>query len=185
MLINTAEASYLAGAGAICLRPEPPARLAQRRLPPAGSSSTARAASNGLRTHCMKTWNPFTNRRYEALSYLPPLTAESVAKEVDFILAKGWVPCLEFDKAGEIHRSNSRMPGYYDGRYWTLWKLPMFGCAGAAEVRRELDECRREYPDAYIRLIAFDSSRQCQCMSFVVHKPAHAPPAAASPAASN
>lgn len=32
------------------------------------------------------------------MSYLPPLTAESVAKEVDFILAKGWVPCLEFDK---------------------------------------------------------------------------------------
>ncbi|CAN6243067.1 unnamed protein product [Urochloa humidicola] len=103
-----------------------------------------------------QTWNPFTNRRYEALSYLPPLTAESIAKEVDFILAKGWVPCLEFDKAGEIHRSNSRMPGYYDGRYWTLWKLPMFGCAGAEEVLRELDACRREYPDAYIRLIAFD-----------------------------
>ncbi|CAL4971406.1 unnamed protein product [Urochloa decumbens] len=179
MLASTAAASFLAG-----LRPEPPARLAQRRLPPAGSSCRARAAaSNGFRTYCMKTWNPFTNRRYEALSYLPPLTAESVAKEVDFILAKGWVPCLEFDKAGEIHRSNSRMPGYYDGRYWTLWKLPMFGCAGAAEVLRELDECRREYPDAYIRLIAFDGSRQCQCMSFVVHKPGHAPAAPAAVAA--
>ncbi|PUZ74081.1 hypothetical protein GQ55_1G036300 [Panicum hallii var. hallii] len=180
MLANSAAASLVvSGAGAAGQRPEPPARLAQRRLLPAGPSRRARAASNGFRTHCMKTWNPFTNTRYEALSYLPPLTPESVAKEVEFIMAKGWVPCLEFDKAGEIHRSNSRMPGYYDGRYWTLWKLPMFGCADAAEVLREVEECRREYPDAYIRLIAFDSLRQCQCMSFVVHKPAHAPAAAA------
>lgn len=53
MLANTAVASYLAGA--ICWRPEPPpARLARRRLPPAGSSYRARAASNGFRTRCMK-----------------------------------------------------------------------------------------------------------------------------------
>lgn len=62
---------------------------------------------------------------------------------------------------------------------------PCSGAPAGGEVLRELEECRREYPDAYIRLIAFDSSRQCQCTSFVVHKPAHAPQAAASPAASN
>ncbi|KAJ1277925.1 hypothetical protein BS78_04G040000 [Paspalum vaginatum] len=178
MLVNTA-ANVVAGAA--CLRPEPaPARLARRRLLP-GSSSRSRArtaaASNGFRTRCVKTWNPFTNTRYETLSYLPPLTEESIAREVDFIMAKGWVPCLEFDKGGAIHRSNSQMPGYYDGRYWTLWKLPMFGCTDAAQVLREVDECRREYPDAYIRLIAFDGSRQCQSMSFVVHKPSRAPAA--------
>ncbi|KAK3152156.1 hypothetical protein QOZ80_2BG0155170 [Eleusine coracana subsp. coracana] len=174
MLINTTS-SLVACHG---VRPEHPAKLFTRRQP--GSSCREKAASNGFRTHCMKTWNPFTNTRYEALSYLPALTQESIAKEVDFILSKGWVPCLEFDKAGRIHRSNSLMPGYYDGRYWTMWKLPMFGCGGdnaaAQEVLREGDECRREYPDAYIRLIAFDSSRQCQCMSFVIHKPSsHSP----------
>lgn len=46
----------------------------------------------------------------------------------------------------------------------------MFGCTDAAEVLGELDECRREYPDANIRLTAFDSSRQCQRMSFVIQK---------------
>ncbi|GJM90222.1 hypothetical protein PR202_ga06480 [Eleusine coracana subsp. coracana] len=177
MLINTTTTNLVAGHG---VRPEPPAKLFRRRLP--GSSYRAGAASNNFRTHCMKTWNPFTNTRYEALSYLPPLTEESIAKEVDFILSKGWVPCLEFDKAGQIHRSNCRMPGYYDGRYWTLWKLPMFGCGddAAQEVLREADECRREYPDAYIRLIAFDSSRQCQCMSFVIHKPSSNSPVSVS-----
>ncbi|KAL6629848.1 hypothetical protein ACP70R_029613 [Stipagrostis hirtigluma subsp. patula] len=178
MFINMT-ASLVARAGAVVagLRQElPPAKLARRRLP--AGSCRPRTASNGFRTYCMKTWNPFTNRRYEALSYLPPLTEESVAKQVDYILSKGWVPCLEFDNDGQIHRSNSRMPGYYDGRYWTLWKLPMFGCTEAAQVLREAEECRREYPDAYIRLVAFDSSRQCQCVSFVIHKPSSPSPAA-------
>ncbi|XP_062218220.1 ribulose bisphosphate carboxylase small subunit, chloroplastic-like [Phragmites australis] len=174
MFINTT-ASLVAGASIFSLRP---AKLAGRRLP--GPSCRARTASHGFRTYCMKTWNPFTNTRYEALSYLPPLTEESIAKEIEFIMSKGWVPCLEFDEAGRIHRSNSQMPGYYDGRYWTLWKLPMFGCTDASQVLREAEECRKEYPDAYIRLIAFDSSRQCQCMSFVIHKPSSSPPAAAA-----
>uniref|UniRef100_A0A0E0CFR8 Ribulose bisphosphate carboxylase small subunit, chloroplastic n=1 Tax=Oryza meridionalis TaxID=40149 RepID=A0A0E0CFR8_9ORYZ len=177
MFINTA--SFVAGA--VVASPEQPAKLVrdQRRVVPGSCRARRGAASNGFRTYCMQTWSPFTNRRYEAMSYLPPLSAESISKEIEFIMSKGWVPCLEFDKEGEIHRSNSRMPGYYDGRYWTLWKLPMFGCSDAAAVLREVEECRREYPDAFIRLIAFDSSRQCQCMSFVVHKP---PSAAASPA---
>ncbi|KAL6888675.1 hypothetical protein ACP4OV_009701 [Aristida adscensionis] len=183
MLVNTT-AIFAAGAGIAGLRrPEPPAKVGRRRLP--GGSCRARTASSGIRTYCMKTWKPFTNTRYEALSYLPPLTEESVAKEVDFILSKGWVPCLEFDKA------SGRFTGATAGcRYWTLWKLPMFGCTDAAQVLREAAECRREYPDAYIRLIAFDSSRQCQCMSFVIHKPppsssssSSSPSSAAAPAA--
>ncbi|WVZ77899.1 hypothetical protein U9M48_025699 [Paspalum notatum var. saurae] len=98
MLVGTA-ASVVAGAA--CLRPEPPpaaARLARRRLLPGSSSCSRARTTNGFRTRCMKTWNPFTNTRYETLSYLPPLTEESIAREVDFIMAKGWVPCLEFDK---------------------------------------------------------------------------------------
>nr|CAD1827436.1 unnamed protein product [Ananas comosus var. bracteatus] len=119
----------------------------------------------------VKTWNPINNKKFEALSYLPPLSEESIAKEVDYMISKGWIPCLEFDEAGEVHRSNSRMPGYYDGRYWTLWKLPMFGCTDSFQVLREIEECKEAYPTAYIRLLAFDNQRQCQCMSFVIQKP--------------
>lgn len=45
----------------------------------------------------VQTWNPIDNKKLEALSYLPPLTAESVAKEVAYMVS----PCLEFDEAGQ------------------------------------------------------------------------------------
>lgn len=38
------------------------------------------------------------NKKFETMSYVPPLSEESIAKEVDYILSKGWVPCLEFDQ---------------------------------------------------------------------------------------
>lgn len=56
-------------------------------------------------------------------------------------------------KAGEVHRTNSQIPGYYDGRYWTLWKLPMFGCNDASQVLDEIEECKKAYPNAYIYLL--------------------------------
>ncbi|TKY54563.1 Ribulose bisphosphate carboxylase small chain [Spatholobus suberectus] len=56
--------------------------------------------SNGSKTYCMKTWNPINNKKFETLSYLPPLSDESIAKEIDYMLKKGWIPCLEFDELG-------------------------------------------------------------------------------------
>ncbi|XP_025804794.1 uncharacterized protein LOC112883790 isoform X3 [Panicum hallii] len=53
------------------------------------------------------------------------------------------VPCLEFSKVGFIYRENARSPGYYDGRYWTMWKLPMFGCTDSTQVYAELEEAKR------------------------------------------
>lgn len=72
---------------------------------------------------------------------------------------------------GSIRRENSRMPGYYDGRYWTLWKLPMFGCNDASQVLREIQDCKKTYPNAYIRCLGFDNKQQVQCMAFVIQKP--------------
>ncbi|GLU10413.1 hypothetical protein SLE2022_272210 [Rubroshorea leprosula] len=57
-------------------------------------------ASNGFRTHCMKTWNPI-NEKFETLSYLAPLSDDSTAKEIDYMLKKGnWILCIEFDEVG-------------------------------------------------------------------------------------
>ncbi|CAJ1941833.1 unnamed protein product [Sphenostylis stenocarpa] len=127
--------------------------------------------SNGSKTYCMKTWNPINNKKFETLSYLPPLSDESIAKEIDYMIRKGWIPCLEFDELGYVRRENSHMAGYYDGRYWTLWKLPMFGCSDSSQVLNEIHECRRTYPNAYIRCLAFDNHRHMQSMAFIVHKP--------------
>lgn len=45
----------------------------------------------------VQTWNPIDNKKFETLSYLPPLCDDSIAKEIDYMMKKGWVPCLEFD----------------------------------------------------------------------------------------
>ncbi|KAI3971067.1 hypothetical protein MKX01_024714 [Papaver californicum] len=128
--------------------------------------------SNGGRVQCMQVWPPTGLKKFETLSYLPPLSPESLAKEVDYLLKNGWVPCLEFDNVGFVYRENHRSPGYYDGRYWTMWKLPMFGCTDSSQVLKEVDEAKKAYPDAFIRIIGFDNKRQVQCISFIAYKPA-------------
>ena len=128
--------------------------------------------SNGGRVQCMKVWPPLGLKKYETLSYLPPLSETQLAKEVDYLLRNKWVPCLEFElEHGFVYRENHRSPGYYDGRYWTMWKLPMFGCTDSSQVMKELAECKKEYPQAWIRIIGFDNVRQVQCISFIASKP--------------
>ncbi|XP_074359705.1 ribulose bisphosphate carboxylase small subunit, chloroplastic-like [Apium graveolens] len=157
----------VAGSTYVGLKPIPP-KLFQMKDSVAWNRKTV---SNGSKTHCMKTWNPIDNKKFETLSYLPPLTDDSIAREIDYMMKKGWIPCLEFDALGYIYRENNRIPNYYDGRYWTMWKLPMFGCTDASQVLHEITECKKAYPSAYIRCQAFDNIRQAQCMSFVIQKP--------------
>ncbi|KAM7469226.1 hypothetical protein LguiA_007409 [Lonicera macranthoides] len=135
------------------------------------STLNRKTVSNICRIRCMKTWDPMNNKKFETLSYLPPLTDESIAKEIDYMMKKGWIPCLEFDEVGHVYRENSRIPNYYDGRYWTMWKLPMFGCTDSSQVLEEIQECRKAYPNSYIRILAFDNIKQGQCMSFLIQKP--------------
>ncbi|KAL2896529.1 Ribulose bisphosphate carboxylase small chain 6 chloroplastic [Bienertia sinuspersici] len=118
--------------------------------------------SNGGKVQCMQVWPPIGKKKFETLSYLPPLTTESLMGEIQYLLNKGWVPCLEFELES---------PGYYDGRYWTMWKLPMFGCTDPAQVVNELEEAKKAYPQAFIRIIGFDNKRQVQCISFIAYKP--------------
>jgi Ribulose bisphosphate carboxylase, small chain len=35
-------------------------------------------------------------RMFETFSFLPPLGAGEIARQVDYIIANGWTPCLEF-----------------------------------------------------------------------------------------
>jgi ribulose-bisphosphate carboxylase small chain len=98
--------------------------------------------------------------RYETLSYLPPLTDQQITKQVQYMLDQGYIPAVEFEKNPKPN-----------DHHWTLWKLPLFSAASSQEVLSEVRECRTEFPDCYIRVIGFDNIRQCQIMSFIVHKP--------------
>lgn len=70
-----------------------------------------------------------------------------------------------------VYREHHQSPGYYDGRYWTMWKLPMFGCTDSAQVLKEVEEAKKAYPKAHVRIIGFDNVRQVQCISFIAYRP--------------
>ena len=63
------------------------------------------------------------------------------------------------------------LQNYYDNRYWSMFKLPMFGCTDASQVLKEVANCQRSFPKSYIRLVAFDNLKQVQCMGFLVQRP--------------
>jgi ribulose-bisphosphate carboxylase small chain len=138
-----------------------------------------KTVSNGCTTRQMLVWEPVDNKFFETFSYLPPLSDDDIAKQVDYVIRQGWIPCLEFSNAEGAYVkniNNVRFQGganccYYDNRYWAMWKLPMFGCNDASQVLAEIQNATKAYPDAYVRLAAFDNVRQVQVAMFLVHRP--------------
>lgn len=47
-------------------------------------------------------------------------------------------------------------------------------CIDPLQVLREIDNATKAFPNAYIRMCAFDASRQVQVASMLVHRPASA-----------
>jgi len=112
------------------------------------------------------------------MSFLPPLSEKEVAAQIDYLTRSKSTPCIEFASPEQSIVSNEntvRMgpvtPNYYDNRYWTMWKLPMFGCTDSSQVAAEIQACIKAFPGAYIRVAGFDASRQVQVAGFLVHRP--------------
>nr|BAD42333.1 ribulose-1,5-bisphosphate carboxyase/oxygenase small subunit [Nannochloris bacillaris] len=146
------------------------------------ASTKARTAfvSNGTvkKTTAMLVWTPINNKFFETFSFLPPLSDSEITKQVDYIVRNGWTPCLEFSDPegayiGDTNtvRLQGTSAGYQDNRYWSMWKLPMFGCTDGSQVLKEIAGCTKAFPGAYIRLVAFDNQKQVQCTGFLVHRP--------------
>lgn len=139
------------------------------------------AVSNVVSARQMLVWEPSNNKFFETLSFLPPLTDDQISRQIDYIVNNGWTACLEFANEEDAYVKNVNnvrfgpvSAGYYDNRYWTMYKLPMFGCTDPSQVLTEISNATRAFPDAYIRICGFDSIRQTQCASFLVHRPASA-----------
>ncbi len=96
-------------------------------------------------------------------SYLPDLTDEEITAQVQYALDQGWPLSVEF--TDDPHPRNT---------YWDMWGLPMFDAHDAAGIMQEIYECRKAYPDRYIRVNAYDASkgRQTTALSFIVSRPA-------------
>lgn len=99
-------------------------------------------------------------------SYLPDLTDEDIAEQIAYALDQGWPCSVEF--TDDPHPRNS---------YWEMWGLPMFDLTDPAGVLYEVNECRKAYPDRYVRLTAYDAhyGRQTTALSFIVQRPAEEP----------
>merc|ERR1711982_295279 len=118
----------------------------------------------------MQAYSPYDAKKYETLSYLPQLSNDDIRKQIDYMIRNNWTPCLEFTDEGDIYLNTRMGPGYYANRYWSLYKLPMFGCTDSSDVIREIDNCKREFPNSKIRVLGFDPLRQVQTTGFIVRK---------------
>ena len=99
-------------------------------------------------------------------SFLPDLTDAQIAAQIEYALANGWSVNIEY--TDDPHPRNT---------YWEMFGLPMFDLKDAAGILMEINNCRKEFPNYYIRVTAFDNTRgwETQRMSFVVNRPEHEP----------
>jgi ribulose-bisphosphate carboxylase small chain len=99
-------------------------------------------------------------------SFLPDLTDEQIARQIDYCLGKGWAVSVEY--TDDPHPRNT---------YWEMFGMPMFDIRDAAGVMTEVNACRRTFPNHYIKINAFDSTRGRESLrlSFIVGRPADEP----------
>jgi ribulose-bisphosphate carboxylase small chain len=110
--------------------------------------------------------NPTQRITQGMFSFLPDLTDAEISMQVEYGLNKGYAWSVEY--TDDPHPRNT---------YWEMFGMPMFDLRDAAGVLLELNNCRRSFPRAYIRLMAFDSTRGVESivMSFIVNRPANEP----------
>jgi len=156
--------SLLLGFGFAALLSLPSARYTE-------ASEIAMAATPSLaKQGAMQAYSPFNGKKYETLSYLPQLQNDDIRKQIEFMIKNRWTPCLEISGDGDIYLNTAMGPNYYDNRYWSLYKLPMFGCRDPNDVVRAIEACKSDFPQAKIRVIGFDADKQVQTAGFIVRK---------------
>jgi ribulose-bisphosphate carboxylase small chain len=110
--------------------------------------------------------NPTGRITQGQFSFLPDLTDEEIALQIEYGLKKGYAWSVEY--TDDPHPRNT---------YWEMYGMPMFDLHDAAGVLLELANCRKTFPRHYIRLMAFDSTRGIETivMSFIVNRPPNEP----------
>lgn len=100
------------------------------------------------------------SKRFETLSYLPPLTEPELRKQVEYIVGRGWNPAIE-----HCEPDNAML------HYWYMWKLPMFGETDVDAILAEAAACRDANPAHLVKLIGYDNAHQTQGTALLVHRP--------------
>ncbi|MGB8339290.1 MAG: ribulose bisphosphate carboxylase small subunit [Burkholderiales bacterium] len=99
-------------------------------------------------------------------SFLPDLTDKDIQAQVDYALKQGWAVSVEY--TDDPHPRNT---------YWEMWGMPMFDLKDAAGAMLEVNECRKTFPNHYIKVNAFDAVHgfETMRMSFIVNRPKQEP----------
>ncbi len=110
--------------------------------------------------------NPTGKLTQGQLSFLHELTDAEISLQIKYGLSKGYAWSVEY--TDDAHPRNT---------YWDMFGMPMFDLQDPAGVLMEVNNCRKTFPNHYIRLMAFDSTRGIEsvAMSFIVHRPANEP----------
>lgn len=99
------------------------------------------------------------SRKLGTFSYLPPMDAGQIRKQIEYIVKNGWNPAIEHTE-----------PKHASSNYWYMWKLPMFGETDVDRILAEIELCKKANPNHHVRLIGYDNIKQSQGANMVVHR---------------
>ena len=99
-------------------------------------------------------------------SFLPELTDKQITSQIEYCLSKGWAVSVEY--TDDPHPRNT---------YWEMFGMPMFDLKDPAGILMEINNCRKTFPNHYVRVMAFDSTHGTESvvMSFIVNRPKDEP----------
>ena len=99
-------------------------------------------------------------------SFLPPLTDKQISAQIKYALKNGWAIGVEY--TDDPHPRHT---------YWEMFGNPMFDLKDPAGILTEINDCRKTYPNHYIRVTAFDATRGTESpkMSYIVNRPKSEP----------
>ena len=106
--------------------------------------------------------NPGNKITQGQFSYLPELTDEQITLQIKYALKNNWAVNIEY--TDDPHPRST---------YWEMYGMPMFDLKDPAGILMEINECRKTFPNYYIRVTAFDSTRGWETprMSYIVNQP--------------
>ena len=99
-------------------------------------------------------------------SFLPDLTDAQIRSQIEYALKNNWAVSVEY--TDDPHPRNT---------YWEMFGNPMFDLKDPAGILMEVNNCRKTFPNHYIRVTAFDSTRGWETpkMRNIVKRPTNEP----------
>ncbi len=100
--------------------------------------------------------------RQGTFSTLPELTDEEIKAQIQYSIDNGWSISVEY--TDDPHPRNV---------YWEMYGLPMFDTTDASAAFSEVAECRKAFPNHYIKVNAYNANytKQTTALSFIVNRP--------------